>query len=464
MNEDIYQSPLVTRYASQEMSYLFSAQFKHVTWRKLWIALAEAEAELGLPITPQQIQELKQHQDTIDFVLAAQYEKQFNHDVMAHIHTYGDQCPLARPIIHLGATSCYVTDNTDLIQMREGLTLLIKRLETVIKQLMEFAKKYSHVACLGFTHFQPAQLTTVGKRACLWIQDLLLDLKDLKYRKNSLKFLGAKGATGTQASFLALFKGNIDLVKQLDQLIALKMGFDQLFTISGQTYTRKQDLQILQTLAGVGVTSHKIGTDMRLLAHLKEIEEPFLESQVGSSAMPYKRNPILSEKLCGLARFLISLTENPLYTAATQWLERSLDDSSNRRLTIPEAFLTADAVLLTLIQLTKDLVVYPQVIQKHVENELPFMVTENLLMSAVLKGEDRQIVHEKIRQHSQAVQLQMKIKGGGNDLIERILADPTIPKSESEITLLLDTTPFIGCAKNQVDEFINNEVIPQMTS
>lgn len=464
MNEDIYQSPLVTRYASQEMSYLFSAQFKHVTWRKLWIALAEAEAELGLPITPQQIQELKQHQDTIDFVLAAQYEKQFNHDVMAHIHTYGDQCPLARPIIHLGATSCYVTDNTDLIQMREGLTLLIKRLETVIKQLMEFAKKYSHVACLGFTHFQPAQLTTVGKRACLWIQDLLLDLKDLKYRKNSLKFLGAKGATGTQASFLALFKGNIDLVKQLDQIIALKMGFDQLFTISGQTYTRKQDLQILQTLAGVGVTSHKIGTDMRLLAHLKEIEEPFLESQVGSSAMPYKRNPILSEKLCGLARFLISLTENPLYTAATQWLERSLDDSSNRRLTIPEAFLTADAVLLTLIQLTKDLVVYPQVIQKHVENELPFMVTENLLMSAVLKGEDRQIVHEKIRQHSQAVQLQMKIKGGGNDLIERILADPTIPKSESEITLLLDTTPFIGCAKNQVDEFINNEVIPQMTS
>lgn len=457
MNNELYQSPLATRYASQEMSYLFSQQFKFSTWRKLWVTLAEAEAELGLPITLEQITELKKHVEDINFTTAAHYEEQFNHDVMAHIHAYGDQCPLARPIIHLGATSCYVTDNTDLIQMREGLKILITRLEQVIRHLSHFARKYADLPCLGFTHFQPAQPTTVGKRTCLWIQDLILDLRDLKYRQDQLPFLGAKGATGTQASFLALFQGDFDKVKQLDQKIAAKMNFKELFTISGQTYTRKWDTFILQALAGLGVSAHKMGTDIRLLAHLKEVEEPFSQRQVGSSAMPYKRNPILSERLCSLARFLISLLENPMYTAATQWLERSLDDSANRRLSISEAFLTADAVLEILVQLTRHLVVYPEVIERHVNEELPFIATENILMAGVRKGMDRQTLHEKIRDHSKAASFKVKVQGENNDLLQRIAEDWTIPLSQIELNEILNIKAFVGCATEQVKEFLEKE-------
>ena len=458
MNNETYQSPFVTRYASPEMSHLFSQQFKFSTWRKLWVALAEAEAELGLPISFEQITELREHLEDINFTSAIRYEEEFNHDVMAHIHAYGEQCPKARPIIHWGATSCYVTDNTDLIQMREGLKILITNIEIVIKQLAKFAQKYADLPCLGFTHFQPAQLTTLGKRACLWIQDLLLDLQELKYRKDNLLFLGAKGATGTQASFLALFKGDHDKVKQLDQKIASKMGFNHLLVISGQTYTRKQDVFVLQALAGIGVSAHKIGTDLRLLAHLKEVEEPFSQTQVGSSAMPYKRNPIMSERLCGLARFLISLLENPLYTAATQWLERSLDDSANRRLSIPEAFLSCDAVLQTLIQLTRKLVVYPQVIARHINEELPFIATENILMAGVQKGCDRQALHEKIRHHSQAASFRIKVEGESNDLLDRIAEDWTIPLSPEELASILDIKAFTGRASEQVNEFLSKNL------
>jgi adenylosuccinate lyase len=461
---DIYQSPLVTRYASAEMSHLFSPQFKFSTWRKLWVALAEAEAELGLPITLDQIHEMRLHIEDINFISANHYEEQINHDVMAHIHAYGDQCPLARPIIHWGATSCYVTDNTDLIQMREGLTFLIQQLEKVIRQLAAFAQKYSNQACLGYTHFQPAQLTTLGKRACLWIQDLVLDLQELRYRKAHLRFLGAKGATGTQASFLALFHGDHEKVKQLDQKIAAKMGFDNLFVISGQTYTRKQDIFVLQALAGVGASAHKMATDLRLLAHLKEVEEPFSAKQVGSSAMPYKRNPILSERICGLARFLMALSENPLYTASTQWLERSLDDSSNRRMSIPEAFLCCDAVLETLQHLTGHLVVYPGVIDRHIQEELPFIATENILMAGVRKGMDRQSLHEKIRNHSQGASYRVKVQGDHNDLLERIADDWTIPLSKEELEDILNVHAFTGRAEEQVREFLNQEVFPNILS
>ncbi len=455
MNNAIYQSALITRYASQEMSHLFSPQYKFSTWRKLWVALAESEAELGLPINSEQISELKDHVNDINFAEAEHYESIFHHDVMAHIHAFGDQCPLARPIIHLGATSCYVTDNTDLIIMREGLDILITRLKKVINQLADFALKYANQPCLGFTHFQPAQLTTLGKRACLWIQDLLLDLQEMKYRKEHLLFLGAKGATGTQASFLALFHGNQNKVKQLEQKIASKMNFEHLFAISGQTYTRKQDLFVIQSLAGVGVSAHKMGTDVRLLAHLKEVEEPFAEKQIGSSAMPYKRNPIISERLCGLARFLISLLENPLYTAATQWLERSLDDSANRRLSIPEAFLSCDAVIETLITLTHNLVVHPSVIERHIQDELPFIATENILMAGAKKGMDRQSLHEKIRAHSQAAGYRVKVQDGINDLLDRIACDTTIGLSQEELKEILNIQTFTGLAAAQVKEFLD---------
>lgn len=458
MNEEIYQSPLVNRYSSAEMSRLFSPKFKFTTWRKLWIALAEAEAELGVPISVEQIDELKAHVEDINYINATAYEEKFSHDVMAHIHAYGDQCPKARSIIHLGATSCYVTDNTELIQMREGLTILITHLKKVIKQLADFALKYADLPCLGFTHFQPAQPTTLGKRVCLWLQDLLLDLRELKNRRDNFFFLGAKGATGTQASFLALFHGDYQKAKQLEQKIASKMGFDRLFVISGQTYTRKWDTLILEAVAGIGISAHKIGTDLRLMAHLKEVEEPFAQKQVGSSAMPYKRNPILSERICGLGRFLISLLENPIYTAATQWLERSLDDSSNRRLSIPEAFLTSDAILETLIQITSHLVVYPQVMARHIQEELPFIATESILMAGIRKGMDRQVLHEKIRDHSQAASFRIKVQGETNDLLERIASDWTIPLTHDELLEILDIKAFIGCAKEQVIEFLKNEV------
>lgn len=449
-----YQSPLTSRYASEEMSKLFSPQFKHSTWRKLWVALAEGEKELGLKITQEQINELSTHTESIDFELANHYESQLHHDVMAHIHAYSDQCPKAGPIIHLGATSCYVTDNTDVIQQKQALTLLINRLRNVMQNLAAFASEHKHVACLGFTHFQPAQLTTVGKRATLWLQDLSMDLEELLHRRDHLRFLGVKGTTGTQASFLALFNGDHDKVKKLDQTVAAKMGFESIFPISGQTYTRKQDTQVMHTLAELAASCHKFATDLRLLAGLKEIEEPFEEKQIGSSAMPYKRNPMLSERICSLGRFLISLTQNSDYTHATQWLERSLDDSANRRLSISEAFLSADALLILMERVTNGLVVNQAVIDSHISNELPFMATENILMAAVKKGGDRQVLHEKIRVHSQHTADKIKKEGGTNDLLERIKNDPSFGLTAEEIQSLVHVRDFIGRSSEQVDEYL----------
>jgi len=454
MSHDTYQSPLAGRYASPEMKRLFSSQFKHSTWRKLWVALAEAEQELGLPISGDQINELRNHIDQIDFQLVADYEKDLQHDVMAHIHAYGDLCPSARPIIHLGATSCFVTDNADLIQMKEGIRQLLFKLEKVIEQLSEFALKHKDLACLGFTHFQPAQLTTVGKRACLWIQDLEIDLDELEQRFTKLKFRGVKGTTGTQASFLALFGGDHDKVKLLDQLVAQKMGFAQVFPITGQTYPRKLDSLILNTLAGIAISTHKFATDLRLLANLKEIEEPFGEKQVGSSAMAYKRNPMLSERICSLSRFVISLSENPAYTAATQWLERTLDDSANRRLCISEAFLSTDAILNLMIKVTSGLVVNEKIIERRVLEELPFMATENILMACVKKGGDRQDLHERIREHSHAAGGQVKQEGKENDLLERIAHDSAFQLTREELSELLNVSEFIGRSPEQVVEYL----------
>lgn len=459
-SHDRYQSPLSGRYSSLEMQRLFSAHFKHSTWRRLWVALAEAQEELGLKISQEQIQELISQIENIDFEKAASYERRFKHDVMAHIHTYGDQCPNAKSIIHLGATSCYVTDNGDIIQMKEGLQLLLNKLRKVINQLTQFARQHAHLPCLGYTHFQPAQLTTVGKRACLWIQEFLIDYQELSQRAAGLRLLGVKGATGTQASFLALFDNDQDKVKQLDQIVAEKMGFTSAFLISGQTYTRKQDVLILNALSGLASSSHKFATDLRLLAHDKELEEPFSQAQVGSSAMPYKRNPILSERICGLARFLISLSENPLYTAATQWLERSLDDSSSRRLSLPEAFLTADAILLLLIEITAGLEINPKIIAKRVDEELPFMATENILMAAVRKGGDRQALHEKLRLLSREASQRHKEDGKPIDLLEKIAADPSFMLAKQELAQTLDIRAFIGRAPQQVEEFIEEEVEP----
>lgn len=462
MNHDLYQSPLADRYASVAMTYLFSSQFKFSTWRRLWVALAQAQSSLGLPITSEQIHELSSHIEDIDFDKAAEYEKKLHHDVMAHIHAYGEQCPLAKPILHLGATSCYVTDNTDIIQMRHGLEILLQKLAMVLRHLATFAEKYKDLPCLGFTHFQPAQLTTVGKRACLWAQDFLIDLSEMEVRHERLRFLGIKGTTGTQASFLTLFNNDPDKVQTLDHLVASKMGFSHLFSISGQTYTRKQDTQVLNALAGIAVSAHKFATDLRLLAHLKEIEEPFAKEQVGSSAMPYKRNPILAERVCSLSRFLISLAQNPLYTAATQWLERSLDDSANRRLSISEAFLTCDAILEILLKITSGLVVYPKMIARHVTEELPFMATENILMVCVKKGGDRQVLHEKIRKHSQAAGNRVKQEGLPNDLLERIVNDATFKLTPSELERILNIKDFIGLAPQQVEEFLSKELTPPL--
>jgi adenylosuccinate lyase len=450
----VYQSPLGTRYAGREMSFLFSAQYKHSTWRRLWVALAEAQRELGLKISNEQIEELRQHIEDIDFEAAAAYERELNHDVMAHIHALGDLCPKARSIIHLGATSCYVTDNADLMQMDEGLSLIAKKLKKAIDQLAAFAKKYAKLPCLGFTHFQPAQLTTVGKRASLWLQDLWMDLNEVRYRKDNLSFLGVKGATGTQASFLALFEGDQDKVKQLDQKVAEKMGIKNLFSISGQTYTRKQDTQVLQALAGLAASAHKMATDLRLLAGLKEIEEPFGKKQVGSSAMPYKRNPMLCERICSLARILIALEQNPVYTHATQWLERSLDDSANRRMSIAESFLTADSILSLLLQVTDGLVVNEKIIERHIAEELPFLATENILMAAVKKGGDRQALHERIRIYSLEAANRIKHEGLPNNLLEQIAADEAFGISKKELEGLLDVQQFIGRSPQQVEEFL----------
>lgn len=455
-----YESPLSHRYASEEMSYLFSPHFKFVTWRKLWIALAVAQKKLGLPITEAQINQMLDNFDKIDLAKAKEYEKKLRHDVMAHIHAFGDQCPKARGIIHLGATSCFVTDNTDLIQMREGLKLLQSKVLQVIRQLSAFAKKYAETPSLSYTHFQAAQPTTVGKRACLWLQDLLIDFSDLGHVLDTMSFLGVKGATGTQASFLTLFNGSHNRVKKLEELVAEEMGFSRVFAVTGQTYTRKQDVRVMGTLSSFASSAHKLATDLRLLAHLKEIEEPFSEKQVGSSAMPYKRNPMRSERICGLARFLMSLNENPLYTEATQWLERTLDDSANRRLYLPEAFLTADAILNLLCNITSGLIVHPKLIEKHLNDELPFLATEHILMHAVSKGKDRQVIHERLRIHSLEASQQIKEEGKPSDLLKKIAQDKKIGMSEAEVREVADISHFVGRAAEQTYEFLDEEVAP----
>lgn len=453
-------SPLSSRYASHEIHALFSPQFKHATWRKLWVELATAQKELGLPITEAQIKAMRASIDSIDFEKASLYEKQFRHDVMAHIHAFGDACPEAKAIIHLGATSCFVTDNGDLIQIKEALLLIRNKLIELVRHLASFCKNQAELPCLSYTHFQPAQPTTLGRRAALWLQDFVLDLEAIQECIDSLHFLGAKGATGTQASFLTLFKGDHAKVKQLDKLVAKAMGFSKIFPLSGQTYTRKQDAKVAFTLSSFAASSHKCATDLRLLAHLKECEEPFTSTQVGSSAMPYKRNPILSERVCGLARFLISLQENPLYTHATQWFERSLDDSSNRRVTFFNAFLTADALCNLLCHLTKDPIVHSKIIQKHLDEEIPFLATETLLMEAVKRGKDRQAVHERLRIHTFEASRSLKEEGKSIDLLGNIARDGEIGLSRELIDTLSDPHHFIGRAVEQTREFLQETVEP----
>jgi adenylosuccinate lyase len=465
---DVYDNPLVTRYAGREMARLWGPQVKFSTWRRLWVALAEAQHELGLRaadggtprITDEQVRALRAHVDDIDFEKAAAHERRLRHDVMAHIHTFGEVSPEARDIIHLGATSCFVTDNTDLLLIRDGLRVLLDRLVGVIDALARFAEQWRGLPTLGFTHFQPAQLTTVGKRASLWCYDFVLDLHEIEHRLAALRFRGVKGTTGTQASFLALFHGDHGKVRQLDRLVARKMGFDDVYPVTGQTYSRKVDSQVLDSLSGVGQSAHKFGTDLRLLAHRQEVEEPFEAEQVGSSAMAYKRNPMRAERMCGLARFLVSLQVSAAQTAATQWLERTLDDSVNRRLTLPQGFLATDGVLRLALNIAKGLVVHPAVISCQVRQALPFMATENLLMAAVAAGGDRQTLHEKIRRHSQDVAARSKAEPGGeaNDLLERLRADPDFARVDFE--QVLDEQRFVGRAPEQVTEFIAQEVGP----
>lgn len=455
---DAYDNPLIARYASEEMSNLWGPKRKFRTWRKLWIALAEAEAELGLPVTSEQIAELKAHADHVDFAAADKYERKLRHDVMAHVHAYGDQCPTARGIIHLGATSCYVTDNTDLLLLREGLQLIRNRLVTVLDRLATWAAETRNLACLGFTHFQPAQPTTVGKRACLWMYDLVADLEEIEFRLSTIKARGVKGTTGTQASFLELFHGDQAKVRQLDELVSRKMGFDTAYAVTGQTYSRKVDAAILGTLSGIAQSASKTATDLRLLQHLKEVEEPFEKEQIGSSAMAYKRNPMRAERICGLARFVMSLEQSAAGTAATQWLERTLDDSANRRLTLPQAFLAVDAMLILYQNVASGLVVYPQVIARHLRDELPFMATETILMAAVQQGGDRQTLHEKIRQHSQAAALVVKQQGGENDLLTRLKHDAAFERVN--FNEALKPEKFVGRAPQQVDEFLAEVIAP----
>lgn len=457
---DSYVSAFTSRYVSKEMSYLFSSQFKYSAWRRLWVALASAQKKLGLPITEAQVKSMQAAVNHIDLKKAAHYETLYKHDVMAHIYTFADAAPEARGIIHLGATSSYVTDNGDLIQMHAALHLITNKLLLLIRHLSAFARKYAALATLSYTHFQSAQPTTVGKRACLWLQDFHTDYTEISRLHSHLRFLGVKGATGTAASFLALFDADADKVKQLEALVSQEMGFSHTFAIAGQTYPRKQDSMILHALASFAASAHKFATDIRLLCHLKEIEEPFAEGQVGSSAMPYKRNPMRSERICGISRFLISLNENPLYTQATQWLERSLDDSSNRRLYLPESFLAADALLNLLLSVAKGLIVYPKMIEKHLSAELPFLATENFLMAAVKKGKDRQRVHERLRLHSLEVGRRIKEEGLENDLLARIAQDPEIALSEKEIQALLSSPHIIGLSEKQTHDFLNQEIAP----
>lgn len=454
MGRDTYESPLSSRYADKEMKYLFSPDMKFKTWRKLWIALAEAEHELGLNITQEQIDELKAHAEDINYEEAEAREKVVRHDVMSHVYAYGLQCPEAAGIIHLGATSCYVGDNTDVIIMTEALKLVEKKLVGVIRQLSAFADKYKSLPTLAFTHFQPAQPTTVGKRATLWIQDLLMDLEDVRYVISSMKLLGCKGTTGTQASFLKLFDGDHEKCKKIDKLIAEKMGYSDCFAVSGQTYSRKLDSRVVNVLAGIAQSASKFSNDIRLLQHLKEIEEPFEANQIGSSAMAYKRNPMRSERMTSLSRYVMIDVLNPYITAATQWFERTLDDSANKRLSIPEAFLAVDAILNLYLNVSNGLVVYENVITAHLTNELPFMMTEDLMMDAVKAGGNRQELHEKIRKQSQII----KSSGGRNDLLERLAEDPAFGKTIEELRELCRPEKYVGRAPEQTTDFLNDTV------
>ncbi|MBR5479543.1 MAG: adenylosuccinate lyase [Clostridia bacterium] len=457
---DMYETPLGSRYASREMLYIFSPDMKFKTWRRLWIALAKAEHELGLPVTQEQIDELIAQKDNIDYEVAREQEKKVRHDVMSHVFAYGEVCPKAKPIIHLGATSCYVGDNTDIIVMTEGLKLVRRRLVSVIAALSKFADTYKDLPTLGFTHYQPAQLTTVGKRATLWINELLMDLEELEFRIAGMKLLGSKGTTGTQASFMKLFGDDEDKVRRLEEIIAKEMGFDSVVPVSGQTYSRKIDSQILATLAGIAQSASKFATDLRLLSNLKEVEEPFESNQIGSSAMPYKRNPMRSERICSLARYVMADALNPMMTASVQWFERTLDDSANKRIAVPEAFLCIDSILLIFLNIASGMIVRPKVIEKRVMSELPFMATENIMMSAVKKGGDRQELHERIRLHSIAAGNRVKEEGLDNDLISRIANDPLFGITEEEILANLNPADYTGRSKGQVEEFLKNCVAP----
>ena len=457
---DGYQSPLSTRYASEQMQYLFSDDCKVRTWRRLWVALAEAEQQLGLPIADEQIAQMRENIENIDYEVAAARERQVRHDVMAHVYAYGEVCPKAKGIIHLGATSCYVGDNTDVIVMREGLRLIRTKLLTVMDKLASFALQYKDLPCLAYTHFQPAQLTTVGKRAALWLNELLIDFEELEHRIDSLQLLGSKGTTGTQASFMELFDGDAEKVKRLDALIAEKMGFSGTVPVSGQTYSRKVDAYVLGVLSGIAQSASKFANDMRLLAGLKEIEEPFEKNQIGSSAMPYKRNPMRCERICALARYVIQAAVNPAVTASVQWFERTLDDSANKRIAVAEAFLAVDAILNIYINVADGIVVYPKVIAQRVKNELPFMASENIMMQAVKRGGDRQQLHEKIRAHAMEAARQVKQLGLENDLISRIAADSSFGLSRQEIEAILTPEQYTGRAPEQTEEFVLGQIQP----
>lgn len=457
---DRYQSPLSERYASKEMQYIFSPDMKFKTWRKLWIALAETEKELGLNITDEQIAELKEHAEDINYDVAKAREKVVRHDVMSHVYAYGVQCPKAKGIIHLGATSCYVGDNTDIIVMAEALKLVRKKLINVIAELAKFADTYKNQPTLAFTHFQPAQPTTVGKRATLWMQEFLMDLDDLNYVLGSLKLLGSKGTTGTQASFLELFDGDQETIDKIDPMIAEKMGFEACYPVSGQTYSRKVDTRVLNVLAGIAASAHKFSNDIRLLQHLKEVEEPFEKTQIGSSAMAYKRNPMRSERIASLSRYVICDALNPAITSATQWFERTLDDSANKRLSIPEGFLAVDGILDLCLNVVDGLVVYPKVIEKRLMSELPFMATENIMMDAVKAGGDRQELHERIRELSMEAGKTVKVEGKDNNLLELIASDPAFNLTMEELQKTMDPAKYVGRAPRQVDVFLEKNVKP----
>lgn len=460
MEKNIYSNPLAERYSSKEMLENFSPNKKFSTWRKLWVALAEAEKELGLNITDEQIQEMKENIYNIDYELAAKKEAEFRHDVMAHVHTFGTQAPKAMPIIHLGATSAFVGDNTDLIQIKDGLDIIKTKLVNVIAEMSKFAMEYKDLPTLGFTHFQAAQLTTVGKRATLWLQSLMLDLEELEFREKTLRFRGVKGTTGTQASFKELFNDDFSKVKELDEKITEKMGFDKRFLVAGQTYDRKVDSETMNLLANIAQSAHKFTNDLRLLQHLKEIEEPFEKKQIGSSAMAYKRNPMRSERISSLAKFVIALQQSTAMTASTQWFERTLDDSANKRLSLPQAFLAVDAILIIWKNVLDGLVVYPKMIEKHIMAELPFMSTEYIIMECVKNGGDRQELHERIRVHSMEAGRMVKVEGKENDLIERILNDKGFNLDKERLLEILAPKNFIGFAPEQTEEFVNIEIKP----